>query len=171
VNAFGDSSRCPPRLSTLFRSVSNSATPPLLGVHSSVWSHTTKCAGAPFADRASAVRRWIFPYGRLTNVPIGSSPGYSSITGPRVSMSISGDHVFVSTCCSDTAAISTSGLRISAHGIPTGWPSASQPSGTAGPSASNARERGRERRLPPAARPRDHTATNHPRPVLAGISR
>ena len=52
------------------------------------------------------------------------------------SMSVSGDQVFVSTWPSETAAISTSGLRTVDQGCPTGLPSASQPPGYTGPSAS-----------------------------------
>src|SRR5690606_4942209 len=134
VNAFGDSIVEPPIFAALIRIVSASLSPPFDATHSSVWSRTANTGLLPLIVRADEVFGSIRPRGRFTNVSSGSRPGYSSCTGPS-SISSNGTQVFL-VWSSDTAALCTSGVRTVAHGLPTGWPSASHPSGTTGPSAS-----------------------------------
>ncbi len=109
--------------------------PPLARIHSSVWSITTNTPGLPLRLVAELVTCSIRPRGRFTNESRGSRPGYSSTAGPSRSISSSGTHV-LRVWSSDTAATCTSGVRTRSQPMPTGSPSASQPSGTTGPRAS-----------------------------------
>ena len=124
-------------------------------------------ARAPLTEVAEEVRFSILPRRIVTKESIGST-SYSSWAGEPRSISSSGAQVFA-VWSSVVAVTCTSGVRLVAHGTPTGWPAASHPSHSTGPMAST-QQTAATNGLLPHPRGRERTARDFTRLPVSGSS-